>query len=66
MASPLRRSGRDGRPDRTAEFALLETLGRPDPTTPGRPPRLRVAGTPQLVTDDDHPDFHVLPRHRAR
>ena len=66
MASPLRRSARAVRGDRTAEFELLDALGAP--ATPGstRAPRLRVAGAPELVTDDDHPDFHTLPRYRAR
>ncbi|WP_111765908.1 hypothetical protein [Nakamurella deserti] len=65
MASPLRRPGRAVRSDRTAEFEVLESLGRTDAPSV-RTPRLRVAGTPELVTDDDHPDFHVLPRHRGR
>jgi hypothetical protein len=32
----------------------------------GAAPRLRVVGPPELVVDDDHPDFAYLPRHRSR
>ncbi len=65
MASPLRHPARPARTDRDAEFELLDSLGAPAPVT-GRTSRLRVAGAPELVTDDDHPDFHTLRRYRAR
>jgi hypothetical protein len=66
MASPLRRSTPSIRRARTTEFELLDTVGDADTTPPARQARLRVAGAPELVTDDDHPDFAHLPRHRRR
>ena len=61
MAAPWRRPVPDRR-TRDAEFALLDALT--DTVPSARTPRLRVAGAPELVTDDDHPDFAHLPRHR--
>lgn len=63
MASPLRRPTPTAQRTREAEFDLLDTG---DPVPAGRPARLRVAGTAEMVTDDEHPDFAVLPRYRRR
>lgn len=66
MASPIRRPAAAARRDLAAEFALLDSLGTPGAASTARGTRLRVAAAPELVTDDDHPDFTHLPRLRGR
>lgn len=66
MASPIRRPAPATRRDREAEFELLDSLGADDTASTARGTRLRVAAAPELVTDDEHPDFAHLPRRRGR
>lgn len=65
MASPARPPEPDPRRGHTAGLEVVPTSGR---SVPAAAPagRLRAAGAPEMVCDDDHPDFHHLPTFRGR
>ncbi|MEO5832146.1 MAG: hypothetical protein ABIR83_02090 [Nakamurella sp.] len=66
MASPARPAGPDR--ERGRRKAGLEVVPTAVRSVPAAAPagRLRAAGAPELVSDDDHPDFHHLPTFRGR
>ena len=66
MASPLRSPEPTSRRAGTPGLEVIPTLGRSAAGTGAPAGRLRVAGSPELLSDDDHPDFHHLPTVRGR
>lgn len=64
MASPLRSPEPADRRGRTTGLEVVPTTPGPASGVGAPAGRLRIAGAPELVADDDHPDFHHLPGRR--